>query len=485
MKTPAPPPTPLVPIAEATALFARLCSLGGLASLFAVAGYQCCWTRLVTTYAMVLGHLCGTPSLCAVLALLSSGAGDGLAVRGSRLLSSRLAGSVSTAALCAARMRLPLPWLRSVVGEAALQSRQLVQHWQWLGYSVQILDGTMLRMRPEPEITPTFPPNHNNAGTDYWCTMRVLVCMCMGTGLILSVVTGSIHDSEQAQFLRLICGGAAAGAQCHWGNSVAGRILWMGDANFGVWSVVAAAHQRGQYVLVRLSPQRAAKFAKIAGCSLHAGLDQAVNWAPSTQDQDYRLVARTAVPGRLIVHNLEREGFRSKIIMLFTTLQDVQAADTAKLVDLYHRRWRIELSLRHFKSNMNLELLRSKSAEMAERELLTGVMAYNLVRAAMLLSAAKSGQAVWTLSFTVARRQLAAMLSRGFASQGTSTHQATWLQSWEQLLKRIAKGLLPKRRSPRPSEPRCKRYHTETFPKLRGPRDEARKRHAEEVMAKN
>jgi hypothetical protein len=269
-------------------------------------------------------------SLIAFLALLSSGAGDCLDKHDKRLLSERLAYTVSTAALTAARKRLALPWLRRVVGEAAQQTRQLVEHWQWRGYRVQILDGTILRMRPDGEIPQTFPPNHNHFGTNYWCQMRVLVCLCMGTGLILSLVTGSIHDSEQAQVVRLIC---AAAVQGEWASALAGRILWMGDANFGVWSV-AAAHQRGHHVLVRLTPPRAAKLAKAAGCALIAGLDQAVHWAPSAKDQAHGQLARVAVPGRLIVHRLERKGYRPQEIYLFTTLENVDAGSAAELLDL-------------------------------------------------------------------------------------------------------------------------------------------------------
>ena len=53
-------------------------------------------------------------------------------------------------------------------------------------------------------------------------------------------------------------------------------------------------------------------------------------------------------------------------------------------MDLYGLRWHIELNLRYLKTQMRLTQLECKSAAMAEKEWVAGLLAYNLIRAAML-----------------------------------------------------------------------------------------------------
>jgi hypothetical protein len=305
--------------------------------------------------------------------------------------------------------------------------------------------------------------------------MRVLACMCLGTGLILNIITGNAGDSEQAQIVRLILFGASTG----WPAAATGSILWMGDANFGVWRVVAAARQSGQHSLMRLTITRATKLARDHGRKLADGLDLAVSWESSRYDQVDRGLKPLAVQGRLIVKMIHSKGYRPVQLLLFTTVE-APAVEVAELVALYLQRWRIELSLRHFKDYMEIGELKAKSPAMAKRELLTGLLAYNLVRGLMLISAARHGQKVWELSFALARQELAAVLMKRV---NQDAEQA--MQSWEQVLYRLSKGRLPRRKVPRPTEPRRKRHRGETFPPLRGDRQAAREQAKLEQMKKS
>ena len=56
---------------------------------------------------------------------------------------------------------------------------------------------------------------------------------------------------------------------------------------------------------------------------------------------------------------------------------------------LYCRRWRLELCLRDLKTTMGMELLRCQSPEMAAKELLAYLVAYNLMRCVMAQAAAQ------------------------------------------------------------------------------------------------
>lgn len=462
------PPPDLVAIPDAAALFIRIANMDLFARVLrASTGYVRCWTPSVTLMGMILGHLVGLGTLERVVHEMRSGIADPLCAL-SKKLSVLLQKCVSTAAYSQARARLPLSWLRRCLGAQGAALRSLATGRLWKNLDVRILDGTMITMRPHGRIPKRFPPHSNQNGNCYWCQMRVLACMCVSTGIILSLVMGNAADSEQAQTVRMmLCGGCGSALS----SLAPASVVWMGDANFGVWRVVAASHQSRQLVLVRLTITRARKLAGVHG--LIAGMDLAVTWHPSSADTVDRGLKKAGVAGRLIVVRIVRTGFRPIELLLFTTI-DATVANSEELANLYALRWRIELSLRYFKTQLGLGELAAKSPAMAKRELLTGAMAYNLVRGMILLSGALHQTPVWGLSFTKARWELLAAMALGNDPE-----------VWANYLWRIARGKLPGRKKPRPSEPRQKRHRRETFPPLKGSRAEARRQiNSEEKMAR-
>jgi hypothetical protein len=77
---------------------------------------------------------------------------------------------------------------------------------------------------------------------------------------------------------------------------------------------------------------------------------------------------------------VEQKGLRSKTLAIVTTLLDVTFYTKAARASLYRRRWSIELNFRHIKTPLGMELLRTKTPEMAKKEVLIYMLAYNLIR---------------------------------------------------------------------------------------------------------
>ena len=245
--------------------------------------------------------------------------------------------TVSTSAYAQARTRLPFPWWHRCLAAQSRAVRSMAMNLDhgWKGLEVRILDGTMITRRPHGRIPKRFPPHCNQHGGAYWCQIRMLASLCLGTGLIVSLIMGNAGDSEQAQAVRLMLRDACAGA-CPLSPA---SLLWMGDANFGVWRVVAASSQSGQLVLVRLTQPRAKKLAGKHG--LICGMDLAVVWEPSPHDGVDKGLERQGVAGRLIMVRLERAGFRPQELWWFTTL-DKTTVQPAEIAALYARRPTLE-----------------------------------------------------------------------------------------------------------------------------------------------
>lgn len=420
--------------------------------------YQRAFTPLIVLWYCLFQRLSPTHTLSGVVTDARDGGADALSPRGKRL--SQTLRSTATTAYSDGRQRLPWQILARALEHCARQIAAWITGGDWLGWNVVLLDGSTLRLRPFGDIPKAFPPHRpgNCKKPPYWCVARVLAGFSLATGAVVGCVLGSLKDSEQALTALLLKGGSWV------------KTLLVGDRNFGVYSVVRAAQAASAQALVRLTQSRAAKLARAAGVLLKAGLDTPVVWWPSPHDQCPQGLTRDPVAGRLLAVRVRRPGFRPLTLYLFTTLTDVQRYTAAALAQLYGQRWQVELNLRYVKAQMDLAALESHSADMARKDWLAGLLAYNLIRAVMVAAAARAQIPVAVLSFSRTHELLMLWLVR-WAVRPTAAGPA-----WERLLEEVARCRQPKRAKPRPPEPRAIRYYQIQFPKLEGSRAAARKK---------
>jgi hypothetical protein len=315
------------------------------------------------------------------------------------------------------------------------------------------LDGSTLAVLVNPLLAAVYPPARNQSGKSDWSLMRIVVGFCARSGAVLSAAEGAMQRSEQAMAWTLI-------------EAAAAFTLWIGDRNFGVWSVGAQAVRYRQDVLVRLTRTRAAKLAR--GQPLHSGEDRLIQWSPSRSDQAPPGTEPLAVSGRLIYVRLQKKG-KWIDLWLFTTLEATDYP-VDLLVSWYGQRWQAELHFRSVKTQMRLAELDVCSPQMARKEFYAGLLAYSLVRAVMWAAGQRLEGNIKALSFSQARRVLLErfkLWGRGFMA----------LHDWSrQLLEEVAQHTLPKRSKERPSEVRRVRHRRLKYPPLKGSRAAARTR---------
>jgi hypothetical protein len=77
----------------------------------------------------------------------------------------------------------------------------------------------------------------------------------------------------------------------------------------------------------------------------------------------------TQITLRLLRLQICAPGFRTRSILLVTTLLDLKLYPCTALSELYRRRWAIELFWRDIKTTMKMDVLRCQSPTMIEKEL--------------------------------------------------------------------------------------------------------------------
>ena len=424
--------------------------------------YQRIFSLSVTLWYLIYQRLNSEMTLASVVINLRAGGADRLGRRGDAKLSAKIR-STQTSAYNQARQRMPLELLqaalthlgatlckRTGVTKSGVSSKPGAERRQR-----QLLDGSTLSVLATPELAAAFPPASNQNGKTDWCLMRIMVGFCVRTGVVLSAVAGAVQRSEQSLAWELM-------------EKAASFVIWIGDRNFGVWSIVAQAVRYQQDVVVRLNKQRAGKLC--AGRAMQSGEDRIVEWRRSRIDKVAKGTERSACCGRLIYVRLLKEG-KWIDLWLFTTL-DAQEYPLDLLVKWYGQRWQAELNFRSIKTQMKMAELDVATPDMAQKEFYAGLLAYSLVRSVMWAAGERLEEEIKILSFNQARCVLRARLEcwmRGWPRRSQNMKDLT-----RDLVNEIALHTLPKRRKSRSTEVRRVRHRRQKFPPLKGCRIKAR-----------
>jgi hypothetical protein len=163
---------------------------------------------------------------------------------------------------------------------------------------------------------------------------------------------------------------------------------------------------------------------------------------------------------------VEQPGFRTRSIVVVTTLLDPGQVTGGELAELYRARWNNELDLRSIKVTLQMDMLRCKTPELVRKEIWAHVLAYDLIRTVMAQAAAGEGIAPRSISFKAALQVLEAFrpLIDYQAHRGPGHRAALY----RHVLRAIAVHRVadrPDRFEPRMAKRRPKRYDRLTRPR--------------------
>lgn len=397
----------------------------------------------VVVWLMMWQRLDGRGSLAVAVQQLVQGVLGDLVPPEKRVREQRV--SSNTGALSRARKRLPLEVVETVCDEIFAHLTKPAESKGWLD-SLFLLDGSSMRLPHTASLVEAYPPGSNGHGEAHWPVIRVVVAHHLGSGLATRPCWGPMYGpqavSEQGlaeQIMKRLPAGAAL----------------LGDCNFAVFSVAWAAQSQGHTVLFRLTEARAGKIAR--PFLPPANSERRVEWRPSRDDRRAHpdLPAEAVVRGRVIVAQVKGEDGKLIKLHLFTTREEPRE----ELVELYRRRWDIELDIRSLKQTLRMHSLSSKTPEMVEKELLLAIAGYNLVRSVQMAAAEKANLEPRRLSFS----RVQAVVMTALPRLATLTDAAEWEAHYQQVLRWAAQGKLPNR-TRRRSYPRAVWGKGATFP---------------------
>lgn len=394
----------------------------------------------VVLWLMISQRLQGLGTLASAVQLLLAGGADPLLDDCSRVREGRI--SSRTGGYSRARRRLPMALCRQVTNELVVKLRHILNPEQTR--AVYLIDGSSLELEASRQLLKIYPPAQNQHGRSHWPVLRILVLHDLETGLAEEPCWGPMY------------GGAAASEQALAEKAMEGiakRSILLGDRNFGVFSVAWAAQQRTHDVIIRMKDDRARK---LAGGPIAEPGERNVVWKPSPAEcRKHGLPPGAMIAGRLIAARVGR-GKSKQWLYLFTTVTDLSSE---QIVEIYGRRWNIETDLRSLKRTVRLQHIAARSDAMMQKELLTAVAAYNLVRAVMALAARRNHMEPRQLSFTFVLNVVQASWSRLISATTPEQHD----RELDSMLDRAAQGSLPHRSKPR-SFPRAVWHHRRDYP---------------------
>jgi hypothetical protein len=375
-------------------------------------------------------------------------------------------------AYCRARARLPLAQFPEALAATARFTDSLAPPLKLLqGRPFKAADGSALTLLADTKKNrAAYPPLQCQPHQPAFPMMRLVVLFSLLSGAILAAAHGSLAVSELSLLAQLT------------GHLAKADIL-IGDRGFGCYPLIALLQHTLGVDFIGRTTRRIDGRRRLKRLGPN---DWLIQWTKGAKPSPWMSLAPwQALPQTLTLRavkgSLYQKGYRVREMTVITTLLDHQLYPRQEILYAYCRRWRLEMGLDDLKTTLGMESLRSRSPDMAQKELYVRLMAHNLVRGTMAQAATEHDVSLDRLSFKGsldAVRQFSQAMAQARSKQKRR-------QLWKELLRTLAVDQLPER--PGRREPRAVKRKKNRYPRLVGPRRQFRdhpKRHVRRKISR-
>lgn len=366
--------------------------------------------------------------------------------------------STDTSAYCQARVRLSEKLLEKLFNFSAQSLEEKVTtEYLWCDRNVKVIDGSTVSMPDTVENQKQYPqPSTQKEGCGFpIAKIGVIFSLVTGAATALCIDVLNTHDIKLARKLY---------------SFLKPNDVLLGDRAFCAYADMVSITKLSCDAVFRKHQSRTTTMRKgkvVGDC------DKVVTWykpksCPQGLSKDEFLALPASLTVREVYYYIVIPGFRTQRVSLITTLLDRASYPTLKIVQLYSKRWDVELDLRHLKTTLGMDILRCKTPSMVRKEIHVYLLAYNLLRSLMWDAGTTYNTPPLRLSLQGTRHHLTNFIPKLQAADFKKR-----LRLYRTLLKVIVHKVVPDR--PARSEPRVQKRRPKAYPFMTKPRQELRK----------
>lgn len=272
--------------------------------------------------------------------------------------------SLNTAAYSKARSRLSVEKTQELfVASRVKKAKNPYTHWH--GYKVLIGDGTYVQMQDTESIRKDYKVKHKGVESEGYPQGLLEVIIERGTGQIHSFALANRHASELEVFYEMI-------------DEVPSKSILLLDDLYNCFEIISKCKRKGIEFVMPAKRKRNYELVE----TLAQG-DEIIRI--KTPEKRSKWLKNHEKPSSILLRRITCKSPEGKEYILNTTILDKKIGKD-EIQMIYLTRWDIEISIREIKTIMDVNILRSKTPEMALKELTVALATYNLIRKIIMAS---------------------------------------------------------------------------------------------------
>ena len=266
--------------------------------------------------------------------------------------------SLNTAAYSKARERVPMELANDLLIKSRIdQPRNNYTHWH--GYRVFLGDGTYIQLQDTKSIRDKYEVKHAGVASEGYPQGLLEAIIERGTGQLYKFKLSNRHTSELTLFYDML-------------DDMPQKSLLLLDDLYNCFEIISKCKRLGVEIVIPAKRDRNYDVVEKL-----AENDEIISI--KTPKNRSKWLEINEIPGKIIVRRIQCKSPEGADYTLLTTILDKNISKE-DIQLLYLTRWDIEIGIREVKTVMDINVLRSKTPEMALKELCISLSTYNLLR---------------------------------------------------------------------------------------------------------
>jgi len=266
--------------------------------------------------------------------------------------------SLNTAAYSKARDRVPIELIDELLKKSRIEDAKN-NYTHWNGYRVFLGDGTYVQMQDTESIRGKYEVRHKGVASEGYPQGLLEAIIERGTGQLYSFKLSNRHTSELSLFYDML-------------DDMPPKSLLLLDDLYNCYEIISKCKRLGVDMVVPAKRERNYELME----KLADG-DEIIRI--NTPKNRSKWLDINEKPGKITLRRIVCKSPEGEDYVLFTTILDKNLTKE-DIQLLYLTRWDIEIGIREIKTIMDINVLRSKTPEMALKELSISLSTYNLIR---------------------------------------------------------------------------------------------------------